>query len=462
MRALTTPKLIDVDELRIGMFVHLDSGWMSHPFPLSNFRVATAQQIATLRAIGLRQVRWSPEQSEIQAPAAPATPPAVQESGPERATPEAPAAVQKASPAPATSAASEESAVRPAARRVNAAKAPPGEAQEHRRQLREQRMALKVCEKQFGEAAEACKQITDLVTTRPQEARGQAEALTSALAEKMLGEQDLCIRLLTESAGDRLSHHSLNVAVISLLLGRTFGFADADMLDLGVGALLHDIGKVELPVRLRHRDDTFSAAERRAYEEHVSHGVAIARRMGLSGGATLVVAQHHEYADGTGFPLKLGSDRMTLAARIVALVDRYDNLCNPYYLAQALTPHEALSLLFAHGNSKYDTSILSGFIKMMGVYPPGSTVQLTDDRYAMVTAVSSTRPLKPCVLVHDPLVPRDEALVLDLEKAGDLGIRRSIKALDLPPAAFEYLAPRQRVAYFFEPARLERPSSVPG
>jgi HD-GYP domain-containing protein (c-di-GMP phosphodiesterase class II) len=239
--------------------------------------------------------------------------------------------------------------------------------------------------------------------------------------------------------------------LIALLMGRTFGFAEADLLDLGVGAMLHDIGKIEMPFRLRHRDDTFTPSEHRDYEEHVAHGLALARRMGLSAGATLVLAQHHEHADGSGFPLKLGSDRMTAAARIVAIVNRYDNLCNPLFLAKALTPHEALSLLFAQGKAKYDTSILGAFIRMMGVYPPGSTVQLTDDRYAIVVSVNSSRPLKPGVLVHEPGTARHEALVLDLEKADGVGIRRSIRPVQLPPAAFEYLAPRQRVAYFFEP-----------
>ena len=115
------------------------------------------------------------------------------------------------------------------------------------------------------------------------------------------------------------------------------------------------------------------------------------------------------------FPAQLNSDRMTMGARIVALVNRYDNLCNPRLPAKAMTPHESLSLLFAQGRSKFDTSILGAFIKMMGVYPPGSTVQLTDDRYGMVVAVNSSRPLKPSVLVYDAGVPRDEALVLDLE-----------------------------------------------
>jgi hypothetical protein len=89
---------------------------------------------------------------------------------------------------------------------------------------------------------------------------------------------------------------------------------------------------------------------------------------------------------------------------------------------------------------------------MMGVYPPGSVVQLTDDRYALVTNVNSSRPLKPRVLVHDGQVPADEALHLNLELQPDLGIRRSLRPQQLPADALQYLSPRQRVVYFFEPA----------
>ena len=131
-------------------------------------------------------------------------------------------------------------------------------------------------------------------------------------------------------------------------------------------------------------------------------------------------------------------------------MNRYDNLCNPHLTARAMTPHESLSLLFAQSKSKFDTAILGAFIKMMGVYPPGSTVQLTDDRFAMVVGVNSSRPLKPRVMVHEPRVPRDEALVLDLEITDGLGIRRSLRPQQLPETALAYLAPRPRVAYFFE------------
>jgi putative nucleotidyltransferase with HDIG domain len=427
MKEVPTPTLIDVAQLRIGMFVHLDGGWMSHPFPLSSFKIGSAAQIATIRSLGKQRVRWSPEKSDpvaVQSLAHPdaAGDPSVPETVPAKAgvapLAETPEAVER--------------------RRQRAA-------------LLAQREALRLCEAQFAEATTACKRASDTVLTHPQAAREQTEALAQAFVDKMLGEQEMCIRLLTEAAGDKASLHAVNVAVISLLMGKSFGLSPAEMVDLGVGSMLHDIGKIELPERVRHREEHFTPAENQFYQEHVAHGVTIAKKMGLSPGATLVIAQHHEHADGSGFPLRLNSDRMTIAARIVSLINRYDNMCNPHVPSRALTPHEALSLLFAQGKNRYDTAILGGFIKMMGVYPPGSVVQLTDDRYAMVVSVNSSRPLKPRVMVHEARVPRDDALLLNLELEPRLGIRRSLKPQQLPTESLDYLSPRTRVAYFFEP-----------
>lgn len=422
---------IDPQALRIGMFVHLEGGWMAHPFPLSSFKLSAAAQIATLQSLGL-EVRWCPGRSD---PAAGAEPTPIETDAPHGSAPAA-----DPPPVPVERVESAESVEARALRT-------------HRQALCDQRDAQAVCERQFLEATQACKRVTDLLQTHPQGAREQAEGLTQALAAKMLGEAELCIRLLNQTAGDKAAAHAMNVTVISMLMGRSFGFSEADLLDLGLGAMLRDIGKLELPERIRHRDENFSASEARCYEEHVAHGVTRGRKMGLGPGALLVIAQHHEHADGSGFPLKLNSDRMTIAARIVALVNRYDTLCNPHIPSRACTPHEAVAMLFAQGKNKFDTAILGAFIKMMGVYPPGSTVQLTDDRFALVVGVNSLRPLKPKVLVHEPGVPREDALLLELERMPGLGIRRSIKPLALPLETLGYLAPKPRTAYFFEPAR---------
>ena len=415
---------IAVEDLRVGMFVMLDGGWLSHPFPLSNFRIASADQIATIRGLGLAQVRWSPEKSEV---------PSGEGEG-------AAGAPQGGAAAEAASAASAAEIEDPRTVTVRA----------RQRALREQIEASQRCERQHAEAARAWREATELVTARPLEAAGQSEALTRAILDKMLVEGDIGIRLVSGS-GDRAASHALNVGVISLLIGRTLGMAEPELMELGVGALMHDVGKIEVADRFRHAEEGFNANELAAYRDHVAKGVAIGQRMGLPAGALRVVAQHHEHADGSGFPLRLSGERITMAARVVALINRYDNLVNPQARTLALTPHEAVSVLFAQGRNRFDASVLNQFIRMMGVYPAGSLVQLTDDRFAMVVGVNSSRPLKPRVLVHEPKVPRHEALVLDLELEPHTGIRRSLPPAKLPPAALEYLDPRPRVSYFFEP-----------
>ncbi len=415
MKDISADPLIDVSQLKVGMFIHLDLGWMAHPFPLSSFKLNSEEQLLILRRLGLSQVRWSPAKSELHMDATPL--PVV------------------AAGAVDLSAVSSEDLAREA----------------HRRALAAQRAALQLCERQYNEAAGAFREVMELVPKDPRHSREQTTALAAALLDKMLIEGDLNIRLLNEGAGDRSTAHALNVSIIALLLGRAFGLNRDEMLDLGVGALLHDVGKLEVLARLRHREDSFTGPEMQMYQQHVAKGVAIAQGMGLSPGPLLIIAQHHENADGSGFPQRINMDKMSAGARIVALVNRFDGLCNPLLASKAMTPHEALSLMFAQGRNRFDATMLNAFIRMMGVYPPGSAVQLTDDRYALVVAVNSSRPLKPRVMVHDPKVPREEALVLNLEDQPDLGIRRSIKAQQLPRASMDYLSPRTRIAYFFEP-----------
>ena len=424
---------MDVNALRVGMFVHLDLSWMSHPFPRSSFRVESDDQLAIIRGLGLRDVRWDPARSVLAGPASP--PDGSRDDS-------APAPAAGTAPMPAAEPARPSAAERAA--------------QERRALLAQQREAAQLCETQYQEAGEAWRRAFDKVERDPQGARADTERLSQALRDKMLVEGEMCIRVLNAASGDRATAHAMNVAVIAMLMGRMLGFTDDPLAELGVGAMMHDIGKLAVPERLRHPDEQFTTAERNAYAQHVGQGGQQARRMGLSPLAQDIIEQHHEMADGSGFPLALRGDAIALGARIVALINRFDNLCNPPVLARALTPHDALSLLFARCRNQFDATVLNAFIRMMGVYPAGSVVQLTDDRYALVMTVNSIRPLKPRVLVFDPAVPRDEALHLDLDKAPDLGIRRSIRAAQLPSAALAYLAPRPRVAYFFEPGATPR------
>ena len=418
-KAGSTPAgaLVPVADLRIGLYIELDLGWMAHPFPTSSFKISTERQIETLRGLGLKELRYLPEKSD---------PPV------------------SAEPRPADG-------VNANAGTGEAASAPPPE-RSRSEQLRLQQRELAACERRMTDTIRQYRQVLDQVNKQPLQARDQCAALIDGFVGELLGNGESAIRLLSDGMGDKLSMHPVNVSVLSLLLGKYMGLAAPEMSELGLAAFLHDIGKAQVPDRVRWADDSFSSAENKAYQEHVAQGVLIGQRMQLAAGVLQAIAQHHELVDGSGFPGRIKGDAMSRSAKIVALVNRYDDLCNPSRPANALTPHEALALIFAQMKTRFDATVLGAFIRMMGVYPPGSVVQLNDERFAMVVSVNSSRPLKPRVIVFEPRVPKNEALILDLEREPALGIRRSLKPMTLPRSAMDYLSPRQRISYFFERA----------
>ena len=420
---------VDINALRIGLYIELDLGWMSHPFPKGSFKISSDKQIETIRGLGLKKVRYVPEKSD--ALGIPLITDAV-------------AMADETTPSGIDTdveSVSLQGVLETEERRLKALKSD---------LLGAQQRDLAVCERRFAEAIRTYKSVVSQVNSKPVAAMTQCLEMVKGLVGEMLQEGESAIRLLSEGVGDKAAMHPVNVTVVSLLLGRALGLSHNEMVDLGMAAFLHDVGKSQLPDRVRWLEDNFSPAEYKLYQQHVGLGVELGKLMTLTPGALQAIAQHHELVDGSGFPARLKGDSLSLSAKILALVNRYENLCNPGRPAAAVTPHEALSLIFAQLKARFDAPVLSAFIRMMGVYPPGSVVQLVDERFAIVVSVNSSRPLKPRVLVHDPSVSKFEALILDLELTPDMGIRRSLKPASLPRAALDYLSPRQRICYFFE------------
>ena len=428
MEAVTPALMMDVHKLRIGMYVFLDLGWMDHPFPLNRFKIANAEQIEQIRGLGLKTVKVLAARSDASAFV---DVPQVPELSPE-------------SIASAVSPPAEQAQSFLQTHTLQPPKTP------KRQALDDQNASLMRSERMFSEASAAWKQISALTQREPVAAMQRSVAVVHGFLNEIASTHETSIRLLSEISGDGGALHALNVTVVSLLLARAMKLDDTALSDVGMGALLHDIGKQALPDRLRWHSAQFSTVEERTFREHVAHGVQMGGAMGMSAGAQLVIAQHHETADGKGYPKGLTHAQMTPAAKIVTLVNAYDNLCNPGSAASAVTPHEALSLMFAQLKPRFDPACLTAFIRLMGVYPPGSVVQLSDERYALVVSVNAARPLKPCVMVFDPKVPRDEALLLDLQAEVVIGIRRSLHPRHLSGAALDYLSPRKRMSYFFE------------
>ncbi|MBK6293657.1 MAG: HD domain-containing protein [Rhodoferax sp.] len=267
----------------------------------------------------------------------------------------------------------------------------------------------------------------------------------------MLTESDIAINLMKDKpGGEDVYFHSLNVTLLSMMLAKELKAPPEAIRLIGMGAMFHDVGKLDIPDRIVRKTEPLTKPELSLLQQHCAYGVETGRKLSLPNEALTVIAQHHEYSDGTGYPKGLKGSDIFLLARVVAIVNCYDNLCNPVKQSAALTPHQALSLMYAQQRARFDTAALTTFVRCMGIYPPGTVVVLSNESIGMVVSVNSTVPLKPTVLIYDPAVPRERAILVELESEPEVSISRALKPEQLPKPVYDYLAPRRRLTYYFD------------
>lgn len=454
-----------VDQLQIGVYVYLDVGWMNHPFSFNNFKIRNEDQLRTIRSLGLKSVRWDPIRSDIKPLAKSAasgatrdvsTPPsaaagaAATQTGPQPTNAELegsgpePTAPPDAAEAEATHAATRSSAATEVAAMM-AVK------QQRIQRLVEHREKIARVEQAFISAANVIRSINKSIYSQPEKTLSEAGQLIGGIVEELLAAPELAIQVMAEKAGsEEVYFHSLNVSVLSMILGRELNMPAEIVKTIGVGALFHDIGLNDIPAKILHNPGTLTKAEREFREMHCQYGYDIGKKAGLPLAALNIIMQHHEHFDGSGYPKKLKGEAIDPLARLVAIINAYDNLCNPTNIANALTPHEALALMFSQHRSRYDARLLQAFIRFMGVYPPGTVVGLSNEALGLVIKINTARPLKPTVIVYDTGIPKGEAMILNLDEEHDINISRAIRPGQLPPAVFDYLGPRKRVSYYFD------------
>ena len=404
-------------QLCVGLYVHLDLSWTEHPFTFSSFKIKSLDQVATIQGLGLPRVRYAPSKSDNPPLAAP-------KPGDSPAAPPPPP--RNDDPA------------------FHAKRA-------RMERLEAQRTKAAACEKELLSAAKTIKSINQNVFSRPQEVKEAASALIQSIADSMLVDADVSIQLMADKVGgEEVYYHSLNVSLLSMMLAKELKAPAPVVQMVGLAALFHDIGELEIPDRIVRKQDVRSKAETALFQMHCDYGVAIAKKMGLPGDVQQVIAQHHERVDGSGYPQGATAAQMSLLTRIISLVNAYDELCNPPNADKAMTPHEALSMMFAQQRSQFDQLAMSTFVRCMGVYPPGTIVVLSNGAVAMVVSVNTSKPLRPVVLVYDPSVPKEEAIVVDLEVEQDVCVNKTMRPQQLSGEAHAYLSPRKRMTYYFD------------
>lgn len=412
------------DHLRIGLYIYIDLPWFSHPFTLTSFRISSEEQIRELRALEVPRFRYDPERSE---------------DGPGGALPASPVA-------PAAPVAENETA-------SDSDPDPAVTAMDPRvRRLREHRKAVARTEKSFVKAVGVMRRLDKHLLSRPRESLEEIGGLVAQMVTVFLEHPEVTLHVMGENCGgEEIYHHSLNVSILCMMLVNGLKLTGEQAGMLGAGALLHDVGLIEIPdCVLKKGPDKQTRPERELRARHIEYGVKIGKQLKLAPEALSIIEQHHELADGSGYPRGLGLEQIAPLARVVSLVNVYDNLCNPVDFAQAMTPHEALSFIFARQKGQFDARILQLMIRSLGVYPPGSIVKLSNEAIAMVVSVNPHKSLRPWVLLYDATVPREEAAMLNLELEIDVSISKAIRPALLPAPVHAYLSPRRRITYFFD------------
>ena len=405
---------ISPDQLCVGLYIHLDLSWWEHDFAFSHFKIKDEGQIQALRALGLKQLRYDPARSDCPPLPLPTDP--------------TPAAVAAPAPDP------EEQA-----RQARAAK------------LGALRKRLAEVDRTFIQASQRVKSLNQTLRSQPEEAIKQAGEVVRELVSALGGEDGAALHSINGKAAEDAYLHPLNVTVLSVMLGRQLGFDAEACHSLGLGALLHDIGKLQIPSKVLLKSEPLSRPEQQLLQLHCEFGVRHGQELMLDDEVLRIIQEHHEYCDGSGYPKGLREAAIGRLSRVVSLVNAFDDLCNPLDPRQALSPHEALALMFKQQRERYDEVALKTFIRCMGIYPPGSLVQLEDERYALVLGMHPSLPLRPTLIVYEPSIPKAEALIVNLEQEPKLAIARSLRPAQLPLEVLEYLSPRRNLNYHIEP-----------
>lgn len=307
------------------------------------------------------------------------------------------------------------------------------------------------CEKEFERSLARMRSVMTKIRNRPTAAVDEAQLLIEDIVEKLMCDDNVTLHLMNgKNEFEDIYFHSLNVAVIAMMIGRAKGYSAKQLKELSFAALFHDMGKIKIPTAILRKQVPLTEPETNYLKLHTKYGLDLANQIeDFPEPAKTVIAQHHELRDGSGYPEGLKGDEIDELAQIVIVANAFDNLCHTPIASEQKIPYTALSHLYKNCKHLYKEENLNILIKFMGVFPPGTVVQLSNNMVGLVISVNASNLLFPNVLVYDPSVPRTQAPIIELASK-DLRIVNAIHPSKLPDKIKEYLNPRSRISYFFD------------
>ncbi|MHB1566721.1 MAG: HD-GYP domain-containing protein [Acidiferrobacter sp.] len=392
---------IDVHDLRIGMYVSkLDRTWIGTPFLFQGFEIRTDEQIGQLQRL-CRHVYIDANPDRVARSPRPRTRPTDGETAPvadqSAATHTRYAEILK--PAPG--------------RHV----APPHYPDLNT--LEEEMPAARAIE--LG-TRELVYTIMDDVRLGHSVDSGRVREMIAGMVESIVRNPDALVWLTSLRNKDEYTAlHSVRVSILALAFGRHLNLPTEDLNVLGIGAILHDIGKLKVPNDILNKPGRLTAQEYEIMKTHVPLGVEILETThGIPAAAIDVARCHHERYTGTGYIYGHSGDRIGLFGLIGAIVDTYDAITSDRAYHAGISAYDALAQLYGLRDKDFHGGLVGQFIQCMGIYPIGSIVEMNTGSIGVVITVNRHRRLRPKVaLVLDAARQSyPDGTVLDLAHTG--------------------------------------------
>lgn len=219
------------------------------------------------------------------------------------------------------------------------------------------------------------------------------------------------------------AEHSLNVSLLAITFGRHLGASEDDLNKLGLAGMLHDVGKMRTPLEVLNKEGSLTDDEYAIMKTHAQHGrdILMAHKS-VEHGAVDVAYGHHEALDGSGYPRKIKASGITDFTRIITLCDVYDAITSDRVYKQGRSSLEALKILYQNRGTKFDDKLATEFISCIGLYPPGSIVELKNGKVGIVISSNYRNRHLPKIMVlrDEQKIPCRET-VINLEQLARKG-----------------------------------------
>lgn len=387
---------IPLSELKVGMTVKLPLSWTDHPFLFNQIEIEKTAHIELIKTLNVSHVTLI--------------------GGSELLTDEVTPAVKEVPIRPKQLAADSNALVR---------------------------KSIRLGQQRFTKGASDCRATFSKLGADPQGAYRSAASLVEELMEHLKETDTPHLALVNPGEDISVNQHGVSIAVLSMMIGQALSMNHSQLRDIAMGSLFHDIGKLKVPDVIRRKKNNLSEHEVNFLNMHPNFGYDMLDKTGLFSSEALdIVLHHHEWADGSGYPHGLKGKQIAITTQVVSLVNDFERLLRG---GEGLSPQVALGYLFKNRAGKHEAELISTLVKVLGIYPPGTMVQLSDGEVAKVM-VTTSQVQKPIVWSCTLEGQNARLRFLAEESEAIIGV---LKAEELSSSALKTLDGNSTVSFYF-------------